>query len=606
MPDNSPIIAQPNPLVIATGVEGLLEIGGSVLYQGKPQGFIKAADYDIEGIVIDETNGYMEKIVAGDWFTSHCNSRRRTPANQPLWVHAGFHIVQAFHQEILVGVVDDLGHVWFVGAYSNAFDSGGWHYYVYKDGVVVVGGVSGITVSPGDKLAVYVDGQTITAAIRHSNIWRNVYSEPIPADSGGFRSYYNLNGLQTALIDCQTRIDDAIVNLTTDIAQFRFLEPDHFFTERIVDATHYGISASAVDEVIAEISVPNLDVPVTPVNVQLRSEPLYIRPVSGVNCGGTVIQGDIIQFETNGGLGGVFEASIGTVLSGLRWQAPFIEGTAVFTFTVGGITAQCELLVVRRLTVEGVDEDGYYPDLAQGESVTFIASCHNVEWFSDPPFLVVRRSANAGKLHAPTDAIDSEFGEKQVTVTVRGCGQEYKFKVLIQAMYPTPRFCGATPTKWSQDEPDFLPTRLTMVGGTSQVKNRTAVGIRTWSIEYDILRQDATTTCNCENQGDPATHVPSCTNDLATAKRLSDFYKKVKQTRYFTVVDYHTGEQFKYVRLTHFERAHTLYKTEQARRVSLRWEGDNQISSGFIAEDCQEGGSSTVVTLPVTWQSIEW
>lgn len=563
------IIVSPNPLRIATGVEGQLEVGGSILYAGRPVG-VEIGELITQNLSLDVIQPFASATKNGAGHAEALGTVR-VPAQQPVWIAGYYDTVKPFLQTTFIGLKDNLGRNYQLQAFSNAFDSGAWHYLVV-DQDIAIGGYTATPVGTGQ--AVYTDGRTIFWAKQLSGVWSLLRSLPIPADVTDLRytfGFFNNAALGSTMRGIHRRIDDVIIPINTIVSQLNFPAPNPTFTSRIVDVQHFGITATAVGETIAEISVPNTITPVAPVNVTVQAEALYIKPKNG-DCGDIVIEGQVVEFESNGGIGGIFEASNGTVLPDLKWQAPFAEASVLFTYTIGMVTATCALRVVPKLSVQGVDEDGNYPDLAQGDIVRFISTCEEAQWFSDPPNLVVRRGEQSGRFVAPTDATDDFFGAKDVKITVSGCGQQYSFNVHIQAMYPTPKFCGAIPAKWTLNEPDYLPNRLQMTGGTTQVKNRNAEGILTWEVEYSLLPENVKTFCTCDGSVE-GVHQAGCTNDLATAERLSKFYRQVTTVKYFTLVDYHTDVLYRYVRLTQFQRSHTLFITEQARRVSMRQEG---------------------------------
>jgi len=358
--------------------------------------------------------------------------------------------------------------------------------------------------------------------------------------------------------------------------------PDSSIAIRAADLTHFGLRASTILNDILVLSNQHMT---EQLQVPVKITALYIRPNDRA-CGSYVIENETIQFETNGGMGGIFQASGGTILNELKWQAPSSAGDVHFSYEVEGVIANCLLHVVPKLSVTGVQSDGCYPDLAQGESVQFIASCPDATFAIEPivPIEPIETDnpeapdlytimTSGGYLVAPTDAMDYYFGAKTLTIKVTGCGQTYRFCVHIQAMFPTPKFCGPTPKHWRPPLiPDYLPNTSIMTGGTSQVKNRNAEGILIWNVDYDNMIQDTPTNCTCV--ASDVFHKSTCDSSLAIADRLDSFYKQVSKVKYFTVLDYQTEIMYKYVRLTVYDGNHNLYKTEQSRQLQMRQEGD--------------------------------
>lgn len=575
----SEIIVQPNPLKIATGVQGLLEVGGVITYPGKPQGCYPE-DFTMSNSYVWTTSGDQRITKVGTTDNSGATRIERVPRDQPLWIRGRFALVRPFHQTVAIALFDDLGFTYSFGAYSNANDSGGWHWIITARNVEVVGAPSGIQAYVGEDIAIQTTPDQILFMRQRNGFWQTMYVHNITDPITEYRMHYNLFEVGSVLTYCQQRIDDANIPVTTNLTEFSFVTNPQNFVSEVVDSAHYGITAPAVGAAQARLYIPRIDLQQL---VSIESEALFIRPKTLTS--GIVLEGQVVEFETNGGLGGIFQASGGTILAGLKWQAPFTEGVVDFTYQVGNVTAHYELSVVKPLSVVGVDEDGFYPDVAQGERVSFKSTCPSARYNSPThPYLVTPR----GEFIAPTDAQDAAFGEKIATIKVQGCGQIYYFKIRVQPMYPTPKFCGATPISWLKNEPDFLPNSLTMSGGTSQVKNRNREGILIWDIAYELLKEDATFNCTCDTEDLttlPAGHLNTCLSKLATAKRLSDFYRQVSYTDYFTVVDYHTGEVFKYVRLIEFRRKHTIYNVEQARTVRMRWEGNPLLPIGLLDTD---------------------
>jgi hypothetical protein len=559
------ILASPEILRLATGVEGSLEVGGQVTILGLPTAFIPG-EYEVsDNIVMDNNPSYTRilKTSGSSLNDSFVRGIARYRKEQPFWLNGNIVEPIATRQAVIIGVIDNRGIWSTIYAYSNN-GSDHWHYDLTMFGNVIF---TAREIHDGDNMAFYNDGNGNLICQRENNhIWRNESSYPIPADVTDFKFYYNLELAGNWLRHTLRRIDTATIPLGTGNLTYTLIPSETVAAVRAIDGTHFGVTADFLGNFNIALSHPDVEVDkVVPVEVAA----LYIKPING-NCGGTVIQGEAIQFESNGGNGGLFEATNGTILSDLKWQAPFTEGVTTFTYTIGNVHANCTLTVVPKLTVDGVNEDGHYPDLAQGEDVYFHSTCLRAVYTSlNYPSLITLQ----GHLIAPTDAQNEVFGQKDVKVRVTGCGQVYDFTVRIEAMYPTPKFCGANPEKWKQNRPDFKANTVEMTGGTQQVKNQNRVGISVWDVTYQPLAQ-GNTPCQCVIGSDSS----RCESALQSAKRLDSFYTQVKYTEYFTVVDRHTAIVYKYVRLVSYTNDHGLYATEQARSLSMRW-ADNPLES---------------------------
>lgn len=562
------ILANPNPLLLASGVEGSFELGGQVFYPGIIQG-CRPELFDVSTDLTWNPTGNqsLKKTAGANGVSSFATMIQRVPREQPFWMNGTYGLVKSVHQGAHHGFLDSLGRFWGYFAFSNAFDGSGWHYLMIERGVDVSGGV--FTATPaGHNFAVQVSANTVTWMKQGAGgFWQTLRVtsyDAVGENINDWRAQYILYDVGTELLYTQIRVDEATVPMNAGNVTIEQV-PAGWASLRNLDNTHIGVTSVPVGDKVLLLSHPLIPDPYT-LNVSVA--PLYLRPAGG-GCGASIVEGSVVQFESNGGLGGVFTASGGTILSGLRWQAPYQTGPVDFSYTIGVVTANCQLYVVPKLEVEGVDEDGYYPDLAQGEAVQFKATCPGARYRSlTHPYIISTR----GGMYAPDDVHDEHFGEKVVTIQVFGCGQTYTFKVRIQPMFPTPKFCGPDPLKWTQLEPDFKPNVLEMAGGTTQVKNRNSEGIITWVVEYNNLVEKIPQGCTCEGVLGTG-HLPTCDSKLATASRLSEFYRKVSTAEYFSVVDLHTGVLYKYVRLTQFDRDHVQYRTEQVRRLRMRYEG---------------------------------
>jgi hypothetical protein len=569
MPDNT-ILASPIPLRLATGVENALTIGGNYLLQGLPQGW-SSANYIIPSTYFAGTNSLRKGNID---YGGEVISTILIPANQPFMNEIGYDDYStdpANPFDIQFGVRSDTGVMTGIEIYRYPPEEQERH-HIIANGTYPFGYPGGyLPCANSDRFRLSSDGSRIQFLHFLGGQWIEQYAFVVPQSVINWRFFYNLYYHNNSIYALVNRIDDAIVPVNTTNSTLTIPNlPRGVLEKRIIDATHYGVLASVVGNWTAHLSNEHI---AQELLINIVSTALYIKP-HGKNCGTFVVEGETLQFETNG-FGGNFEATGGTILPNLKWQAGFSTGIVTFTYTVGNLSANCTLQVVPKLSVDGVI-DGIYPDLAQGERAQFVTNCPEAVFRClNYPSIITR----TGHLIAPTDAFNSVFGEKFCKIQVTGCGQTYNFTVHIQALYPIPRYCGPSPDHWTSPLiPDYLPNTVTMTGGTSQVKNRNKFGVLTWEIVYQNLLLIAPEGCSCSN---PLVHTDDCLLELETAARLDAFYNLVKYTNYFTVLDYHTEIVYKYVRLTKYSGTHNLFKTEQTRNVTMRQEGDVLFDTGL-------------------------
>lgn len=588
------IIANPTELDIAAGVEGILQVGGSILTPGQAQGFYPE-EYTVGSYISIAGTTLTRAGGTGTSFDANAQvvGTRQIPKVQPFAVQGGWITVGGINRHLLIGVIDNLGRI-TCGMPYNYPPEPEPRFNVLANGVQV------ITAKPCNANEIWMvssDGNTLQVFWKTAGIYRLQFSFAIPSDVTFYRFFFMLGWQNNNIYYCDTRIDDKVVPLNTSNVNL-VIDPLALASSRIIDINNFGITGLVNGEGTATLTHPEVgDATVVPLSISA----LYLKPKDGL-CNTSVVQGDIVQFESNAGIGGTFEATGGTIISALKWQAPDGEddiGAIDFTYTVGSVVATCRLNVVKRLSVTNVDTDGYYPDLAQNEEVQFTSTCPGAI-FSSPshPGIVTPD----GKLSAPTDADDCCFGEKVVVIQVVGCSQTYTFRVRIQPMYPTPLFCGPTPIKWLAGARDYLPNTLIHTGGTSQVKNRNASGIQLWTVTYEnLIYIPESIPCSC------GAEAGGCKASLTTASRLDNFYNQVKMNHRFSLVDYHTGLRYKDVRLTEFTPDHEIYRNQQRRTVRMRWEGNSnvpQLPTGCEAPEEVLCPPSTIVQLD--WEVIEW
>lgn len=599
------LIVSPETLNIATGIEGLIRIGGSITREGLAQAF-DPTRFDIPPEISIEPDSASFLKTSGS--TGHCfvKGLREIPATQPFEL-AGQAMQLGSTYQFGIGVRDNLGRDSVIGIslYPPWTDP---LYAVFLEGIRVV---ADLPTAQLTRIIVRSDGQRISFFRFQGGVYYNAFDYIIPQDVSYFKFLYSFWEQGSKVGFTHTRIDTKIIPHTTADLNL-VVTPSANSETRLVNALDFGIKCLDTEQRIVTVSHPLItDSKFVTVNVAA----LYIRPVDS-ECGGYAIAGQIYQFETNGGTGGMFEATGGAVLSDLQWQAPLTSEVVNFSYTVGDVVATCQLTVVTKLSVVDVDEDGDYRDLIQGERVRIYASSQEIT-FSSPNYphlvsnFILQDDINPSSaiIVAPTDADDEMFGEKNIIVVAEGLGQRFEFYIRVQPMFPTPLFCGAEPRKWLPHVPDYLENRLEMDGGTTEVHNRNFQGILLWDVTYELLRQEVFADCDCEEGMGNSFRGHTCKSRFATAGRLDAFYRLVQGgVQKFSVVDYHTESVYKDIRFTAFRRNHNIYDDQQIRELSFRWEGGiiYRLDELNIIQPPSE-----IPTIPADfdecfWEIIEW
>lgn len=333
-----------------------------------------------------------------------------------------------------------------------------------------------------------------------------------------------------------------------------------------------------------------------PVCVDVQAEPLYFAPTD-FDCGGCVFTGDTINFNSNGGLAGTLEVTVGfgipvgTIIDALTWKAPdFPVVDAQATYTLGDDTVSCFVNVVPRLEVLNIEGDtiaGLIPgdiiklqtnyELLDGEVVWENVGCDNLV-------------SPDGTLVIPTNYRNSCFGKIDCYIRVKvvsfpaegvcpnlaiGGSEEYfqDFHILVDPVYPTPSQGGPNWVKWKPETPDFRVLSKVMEGGCSETHIRNRVPIQRWTVNYSGLSYTDDNDCPVACCEDPAGFVNGFDPRFQTAKLLDDFFMLTAgQFGYFTLIDPKTGYIWKKVRFDKDpERDHINWRTIHSRNISLVW-----------------------------------
>lgn len=325
-----------------------------------------------------------------------------------------------------------------------------------------------------------------------------------------------------------------------------------------------------------------------PLCVGITADELYFEP-SELECSDCVFAGDIVTFNSNGGLLGTLEATAGTVIDSLTWQAPGQPGGVSFTYTLGEDELLCSLTVVERLKILNVEGDTL---LGLGPGETFQIQTNygsSVRWENlDCPNVVTE----TGLIVIPSRVGDECFGaldcyirgvligaypggevcenlieggDNAVTITLR---------IIIVPVFPTPEFGGPKPLKWKPETPDFRTIINTFEGGCDETYLRNRVPIYRWKVNYGGLAYDGENPClPIECCDDTTGFIGGFNPRFQTAKRLDDFWNLVAgEAGYFTLKDYRTGEIWKNVRFEGtIERDHINWIHSHTRSFTLVW-----------------------------------
>lgn len=335
--------------------------------------------------------------------------------------------------------------------------------------------------------------------------------------------------------------------------------------------------------------------------VDIVANPLYLEPTD-FPCGSCVFAGDIVTFNSNGGLHGVLtaieaisEEPSGTVLDALTWRAPNTPppegGHVILTYTIetvdGQATFNCHLFVQPRLEVLNVEGD-VITGLVPGDSFQLITtyeypdlvwenlSCPNI--VTPEGLIYIPKTSNSNNCFGMLDCYirarlvniegsecdNITSGENQAIVDLR---------IIVDPVYPTADLGGPNPLKWKQETPDFRVITKTMEGGCSETHIRNRVPVQRWQADYDGLSYEDTNECDIVCCDDPAGFEGGINPVTRTAKMLDDFWMLTAgEYGYFTLIEPRTGYIWRKVRFEGvMERDHINWRTIQRRNVKLIW-----------------------------------
>lgn len=324
------------------------------------------------------------------------------------------------------------------------------------------------------------------------------------------------------------------------------------YTAPIVPGTYFlTVSAPGAGEFMATIEVGNL-------------------AFSGNACGGKVVEGTIVEFQANGGEQATLEADGGVVIDSTHWLAPSLPGVYHLVYKINGQESSCVVEVVRKLRIEGVVNDEF-PNVIPNQQIVFQANCDDVRYSSPdcPECINV-----LGFFVAPDYTASDSFGEAEIEIVAEGCGQQVTFSVVIDPVYPSEQFGGATPTKTLPVMEKYNVTKLVSEGGSPSYYDDGAAPERVWKLSYKELYL-----CPVGDipEGFRLNCPPQPTNilQLQHVQRLDKFHRLVRGiARPFTYIESDNGNVW---RKCHFNkemtRDHKDWYTQQSREVEIVWNG---------------------------------
>ncbi len=322
-----------------------------------------------------------------------------------------------------------------------------------------------------------------------------------------------------------------------------------------------------------------------PICASITIADLYFQPI-GFNCGQCVFTGETIKFQSNGGLNGTLVATGGLVIDPLTWQAPNQVGSITLTYTIGDKSVTCVLNVVDPLIITNVQGDTI-SGLIPGETfqITTNYAYPFAVWENlDCPNVV----SPSGFVTIPNVLGDNCFGALDCSIRVRltslpfpGCdslvdGHTAIFldlRIIVDPVYPTPKFGGAPPLKWKPETPDFRVIVNEFEGGCDETYLRNRVPTMRWTVNYDGMPYSIDNPCAQPCCDDTLGFINGVDPSTQNIRRLDDFWMLVAgQAGYFTLVDHRTNHIWRRVRFDQtMGRDHVNWRKSQSRSVFMIW-----------------------------------
>lgn len=457
-------------------------------------------------------------------------------------------------------------------------------------------------VNPSDSFRLRSDGTNLWWDHKRSGLWRlGVYTMPVP-DTDVFQFY--LNGLfdNNRLHDIKT-----VKGTFQGSIPVTWSAPLGGTLSGTGNNQCFTHGTPGTFQICADTPFDD------PVCVDIAVAPLYFNPI-GLDCGECVFVNQIVEFESNGGLNGTLQATAGTVIDALTWQAPANDvGEVTITYTIGTSSATCTFQVLDELRITNVEGD-ILTGLAPGDSFQLEVNnpylvtwenldCHNIVNPDGLIFIPPAEAVNCfgavdchirGRVtglsgvscfNFVSDPNELEFmGDTLVfggdtlifgfstDATVTGDGAYIDLRIIVDPVYPTPEFGGPQFLKWKPEVPEYRVITNTNEGGCDETYLKNRVAVYKWTVSYDGLSYEEpcpTEPCCDETEG----FVGGLSTNLQTAKVLDDFWNFMYGTYgHFTLIEPRTGKKWRNVRFeTTMQRDHINWFRTQSRTITLVW-----------------------------------
>lgn len=259
--------------------------------------------------------------------------------------------------------------------------------------------------------------------------------------------------------------------------------------------------------------------------------------------------GEVITLSTNG-LNGILEASSGTVIQGLQWQATEL-GTAVLTYRMGEFTATKRVTVISRIDIPDdiiLTVGDEYQIVLPDDIPALRFECLNFPTFMSSEGLVT--IPDSDEFVAP----ENDFGACILQCKASGYGLQVFFEIEVEPLFPT--YIRAK--HWLQEDANFLTEENRTLGGYREARRGNKTGVYTWKITYENL-----------TNGD-------CGHREHDATILSKFWLLCGDTKRFTLIDQITKQKYSRVVIVSTSKDFENIISNQSREMELYW--DNSIT----------------------------
>ena len=337
--------------------------------------------------------------------------------------------------------------------------------------------------------------------------------------------------LDNSALDCSYRIRAELDEINTCLLNIKFSSSQIMsntvlpscFTWNATGGTIVGSGANAIytAPIVAGVYFVNVSAPGAG-TLEARVEVSSLA-FSSIACGGKVIEGTIVEFTANGGQQAQLTADGGVVIDPTHWLAPSVEGFYNLVYAVNGEEQRCQIEVVRRLKIEGVENE-LFDFVVPNQQIQFVSNCADTRYSSpDCPECI-----NAlGFFVAPDLTQTDSFGMAEVEIIAKGCGQEIGFLVIIDPVYPSPEVGGVHPTKTLPVTEKYNVTKHVSEGGSPTYYDDGNAPEMIWKLSYSNLAL-------CPVGDIPEGYKLNCETDAQSlsnrqnVQRLDNFHRLVR------------------------------------------------------------------------------